>query len=314
MTRLDLSTKAITEQRKAKRQLRSDFDRFRDAVGKEGCAVLVVSKGVNYPVIVCRKRGKLNFLKLDKSVARRAEAVVDEENKKLAEKGVGGRWIDGERLAVQRINFVTSEALIEIKVRKVLLSQILAMENEPFEKINEAGMRRLDTNSHLLAFDKAGGRNFRVLLVAERGVPGNAKRFMLAANGMVDAGMLRNPPDEIIGRNSTKEFGEEFGMRNIRYESVSFEGLVVDTHFFTGAFGVVTSISVPLEVSEINRMRTVAADGNEIGDLHVVEDTPRSIAAFLKEKRSNCVPQLVSGLVIYGYNRYGYGFLKEATK
>ncbi len=49
MSRLDLSTRAILEQTRMKRQLGKDFDRFKDAVGKDGCKVLFLSNGRNYP-------------------------------------------------------------------------------------------------------------------------------------------------------------------------------------------------------------------------------------------------------------------------
>jgi|GEM_PF-5760033 len=328
MTRVDLSTKAIVEQRRVKRQLRSDFDRFRDAVGKEGCAVLLVSKGHYCPVMISRKRGKMSFLKLDERIKERARKVVESENRKLAEKGVTGQWIDGEKLAVQRVDFITSEFFVDIQVRKILYSQILAMKDEPFEAVNRAGMRKLDTNTHIIATEKAGNRKFEVLLVAGRGRgldnprmgemlcagPEGKEQLTLAIDGMVDADLLKYyPPDEIIARNSLREIGEELNMNGIGHERVLFEGLMVDTYLFTGAFGVVTTLHVPFTVDEISRMRNGAEDGKEIGEIYPIENTGRAVAAFLKEKRESCLPQLVSGLVIYGYNRWGSDFLEEAA-
>ncbi len=309
MTRVDLSTKAIVEQRRVQRQLRSDFDGFKDAIGKEGCAVLLISKGHYCPVIVSRKRGKMSFLKLDESVKEKAGKIIREENRKLAERGVAEQWADDEKLAVQRVDFVTGESFVDLKVRKILYSEMLAMKDEPFEKVNRAGMRKLGTNAHILASEKAGNRRSDVLLVA-----GGSGRFAMALNGMVDADLLKYyPPDEIIARNSLRELKGELVMNGVGHDCVIFEGLVVDTRLSTGSFGVVTTLHVPFTADEI-RMMMDDASGGEENEVYPIENTAKAVAAFLKDKRENCMPQLVSGLVIYGYNRWGSDFLEETAK
>jgi len=326
MARLDLSTKAVVEQRGIRRQLGKEFDRFRDAVGKDGCKVLFLSRGINYPVTVSQKGGKKEFLQLDRPIIERAKAIVKEENQKLAEKGVNLPWIDGKKTAVQRVDFVVrGERHIAIRVRKMLYSHILAMKDEPFERINNAGMRKLDTNTHVFANDS----KFQVILIAIRGKrlsnarmgeevlcapTGENEQLTLTVNGMVDADMLSYPAYEIIERNSLKEFGEELNIHGIGYEAVSLEGIMMDTQLFTGAFGVVTSVEVPLTLKEINKLRMSASDSGEISQLYSVENSAFSIANFLREYRDKCVPQLISGLVIYGYNRYGEDFLKAVTR
>ena len=327
MVRVDLSTKAVMEQAKVKRQLGKDFDGFKDAIGKDGCKVLFLNKGRNFPTSVSLW-GKKEFLRLDPSIMEKAERIVVEENIKLAKEGISGGWKNGEKTAVQRVDAVTKDSYVmAIRVRKMLFSHILAMNDEPFEKTNNAGMRKLDTNTHVITTEKIGGKEFKVILIADRGKKVNDKRMgekplcsdgkrqlTLSTNGMVDADMLVHPACEIIGRNSLREFGEEANVSGINHESVVFEGMIVDTQLFTGAYGIVTSVEVPLTLKEINKLKENAPDSGEIREFEPIEHSTSSIAKFLKDKRKKCVPQLISGLVVYGYNRYGTDFLKEVTR
>ena len=212
----------------------------------------------------------------------------------------------------------------------MLFSQILAMKDASFEEINRAGMRKLDTNTHIIGSEKVGGKEFDVLLIASRGKkldnkrmgekplcsgPREGEQLTLASNGMVDADLLKYyTPDEIIGINSIREMKQELNLREMGPECVLFEGLMVDTHLFTGAFGIVTSIRIPFMLNEINIIRSGAIERREVDEIYPVENTAKSIAEFLRDKRDGCLPQLITGIVIYGYNKWGSDFLKEVTK
>ena len=145
--------------------------------------------------------------------------------------------------------------------------------------------------------------------------PGDKEQLTFASNGMVDADMLAYPADEVVKRNVVAELQEEIlGEKpDVGVGPISFHGLMVDTIMFTGAFGIVNSLELPLTVREIEELRKTAVDGSEIDRFYYVGDSAGAIAEFLKEKRDCCIPQLTSGLVMYGYNTYGKEFLKAVT-
>jgi hypothetical protein len=262
-------------------------------------------------------------LRLRPEIAQRAGAIAEHENRKLAEAGVEGPWIDGEKLAVQGINLVDNYMMMGVSIIK--WSQILALKDFSFRAVADLLAFKLDTNTHVTAVED--GR--RVLLVGQRGrKPGEPRmgseallapvgenvQWTLATNGTIDYDVMNAAMDGtgIWKLNSMREFREELGVEG-SYR-LRYLGTIVDPVMFVGALGIVGVIETSLSPYDIDDAKKRARHGIEVPVLDFIPLEQDEVAKYLRANRSNMVPQLVTGIALLGYQNWGLDFLKKADR
>jgi hypothetical protein len=262
------------------------------------------------------------FLQLPPKMLGKPAAIMAEPGKKPLDHGIQGRCVDGIKLAVRSMSVVGNS--ISMQVSRMLWDQILALDGLGFDEIAHLEALRLDTNTHVIAME----RNWQILLVGRRSMePGEARagattlsapsgtnaQWTLPVNGCVDHGlMMRSRPCQVWKDNSLKEFEEELGVFDAT--EVRYLGTVVDTRLFLGAIGIVGVIETPLTPTQVDDSRRRMSHGMEVPALDAVPLEMDEIAAYLRANRDRMVPQLVSGLVMLGYDRWGMDFLRAADK
>jgi hypothetical protein len=298
-----------------------DLERFKSLL-ERGCLPLHINsqQEIN-KIFVYINQGTRRCLKLSDDVRSTASGIVAAENEKLKAKGVEGEWIDGEKLAVTRM--VVDDYII-FSTSIFNFSHILAMKDFTFEKIAALSAFKLDTNTHVLATE---GKH-RLLLVGQRGrKPGEPRmgsealcapvgsevQWTLATNGILDADVpVAINPEQAWIENSFKEFEEELGVS--KTGSLRYLATMVDPHMFTGALGILGAIETNLSPEQIHEARKKARHAVEVPVLDVIPMEEDAIATYLRVNRSNMVPQLVTGLVVLGFESWGENFLIKADK
>ena len=255
-------------------------------------------------------------------MGERAMQITREENEKLRMRGVEGAWIDGEKLAVASMS--ASGSCAYLSVRMMRWSEILAMKELTFSEIAGLGAFNLDTNTHVLAREN----EHELLMVAQRGrKPGEPRmgtemllapavggvQWTLATNGTVDAPLTRTERSDLVWmKNSLKEFRDELGVDGAA--GLRYLGMMIDTNMFIGAFGILGVMNTTLSPGQLDDARRKARDGTEVAALDAIPMEKENLAAYLRVNRGSMVPQLISGLVILGYNRWGEDFLRQADR
>jgi hypothetical protein len=308
-----------------------EFGRF-SALIEGGCMPLhIPSRSLSKAkVSVCgfkqwpepEKARPFTHLHLPEEVKMQAQAIVKAENELLRKSKTPGSWIDGEKLAVRKISY--NRDGVQMSVSGLWWSEILAMKSMSFPELADLGAFKLDTNTHVLAKEK----RHTLLLVGHRGrKPGDPRmgaeamlapakpgtQWTLATNGTLDADVLRSSDEtDAWIKNSMSEFEQELGVEG-KY-LLKYLGLMVDTRMFTGAIGIVGSIHTNLTPDQIDEARSRARDGVEVSALDVIPLEKEALARYLRKNRDNMVPQLITGIVLLGYKRWGQDFLALADR
>jgi hypothetical protein len=299
------------------------LDRFKSLV-ENGCLPLHLNKKENPTRFIHVTASNYNRLGLSAEVQKAAKDIIQAENRKLRDQGIEGEWIDGEKLAVTEL--VDDSRRLFFSTSVFNFSHILAMKDFSFDQIAGLLAFKLDTNTHVLA--KEG--KHRLLLVGQRGrKPGEPRmgsealcapvgaevQWTLATNGILDLPVLVENlahPDLAWINNSFKEFEEELGIS--KTGSISYLATMVDPHMFTGAMGILGAIETDLTPKQIHEARKLAKHAVEVPVLDTIPMEEDSIATYLRVNRNNMVPQLVTGLVVLGFESWGKSFLVKADK
>ncbi|MBD3210890.1 hypothetical protein GF318_05925 [Candidatus Micrarchaeota archaeon] len=298
---------------------RKSLERFK-RLTENGCVPLHLhtEKGArsSRSVYVIPAYGRLSDLRLPDSIREKASAIRSRENAKA-----GGRWVDSDKLAVDSLGILPGT--ISALVTKMKLSETLAMKHFGIEDICRLKAFRLNTNAHVTARDN--GRE--VLLVAQKETTPSGKRMGdnallsektrggLASNGMFDADVISSEKRAGDAWESCcrKEFEEETGI-SLETTNPDYLGLVMDTVQPVGAIGILGILRAELETKQIDEARKKANGSAGIAALDTIPMEGSAMARYLRENRDSMVPQLITGLVILGYENWGAEFLRQADK
>ncbi|HSB47393.1 MAG TPA: hypothetical protein VLD37_05240 [Candidatus Bilamarchaeum sp.] len=255
-------------------------------------------------------------LELPKEVMDYAAAISARENA-----AVGGSWIDGEKLAV--VSALSFRSTLSILVKRMQFSQIAAMRDDTFADISARGAFKLDTNTHLTAME--GGHE--VLIIGQRGrkpsepkmgsevflAPAEgAAQLTLATSSMVGANLLSSGSEmEAWAISSVSELGTlGYALRH----SVRYLGLMLDPLMFRGAVGILGELRTMLSPAQIEQHRKNSRHYEEVPVIDTVPLEAVAVSAYLRANRDRMVPQLITGLAVLGYERWGPKFLDMADK
>lgn len=143
--------------------------------------------------------------------------------------------------------------------------------------------------------------------------PKDKEQWTLAVNGTVDYEVMASAPkpSEAWRMNSQKEAKEELGLSEL--SQPKYLGTIVDGKMFVGAMGIVGVMESRISLKYLHFAKMHAVDGHEIADIDVI---PMEMEAFAKHLKTGlqCTPQLTTGLVLLGYDQWGYDFLKLAAR
>jgi hypothetical protein len=247
-------------------------------------------------------------LKLPEKVAAKASLIAKEEGRKTWP----DEWKDGEKLSVGSAGVVSDNLVL--LVSRMKWSHVLAIKDLPFDNVAAMQAFKLDTNTHVIAQDG----NHRVLVIAKRGQDGHlatrgTQQWTLAVNGTVDYEVMAASPtcSETWKMNSRKEANDELGLSDL--SQPKYLGTIVDGKMFVGAVGIVGVMESRMSLRYLHFAKKHAVDGGEIADMDVIPMEMEAFAGYLKAGLPS-TPQLTTGLVLLGYDQWGYDFLKLAGR
>lgn len=278
---------------------------------------------------------QLSPLELPPEIRDRAHEIARLENEKLQARDIEGEWIDGEKLAVQLL--VVSDQIrghqmrLSFEVSVLRWSEILALKDIPFDRLAAWGALHLDTNTHVVAKEN----KHRVLILAKRGnKPGDPRmgeelfypsvgdrQWTLATNGTIDAATARSVEfgGLVWEKSVLAEAQQELGLEMLAEKSgkplsLSYVGVLLDTSLFVGTISILGAIYTSLPLRAVEEAWKSAPDRSEIEQFDTIPMECDAVARYLREHRARMLPELVTGLVLLGYNHWGERFLRKADR
>jgi hypothetical protein len=257
-------------------------------------------------------------LDLPPELSRKAESIEKEEEEKLIAQGAITGWIDCDRLAAREI-WADGELLVLFS--KIRQGSIAAIRNHPFEDIAAMKALTLEAHAHVI-----GVENGRQVLLTGWSMPGKAegcggmmascaecagiRRSFLVSDALEYHAMKDSSRGSVWEDAVLRRLRQGFDVPGTRV--MSNLGIAVDTG--TGRVGIFGAIETEASPDEIGMGWKSSGNMDGILMLDSIPLEKESIASYLRTNRDRMVPQLVTGLVLLGYGRWGFDFLAAADK